>query len=131
MPKENRSEVIYQIPCSRCPQTYIGQTGRTLGQRLKEHQRAVRDRNTSTSALANHVGSTGHQDDWNKAKLLDRCPHTSKRCLLEVVDYSEATLNPEQRTWTFATCIKTAFLTFTHTHTHLVHVFCIILMYIS
>ena len=46
--KENRSGVIYQIPCSRCPQTYIGQTGRTLGQRLKEHQRAIRDRNTST-----------------------------------------------------------------------------------
>ena len=34
MPKENRSGVIDQIPCSRCPQTYIGQTGRTLGQRL-------------------------------------------------------------------------------------------------
>ena len=36
VPKENRSGVIYQIPCSRCPQTYIGQTSRTLGQRLKE-----------------------------------------------------------------------------------------------
>ena len=83
MPKENRSGVIYQIPCSRCPQTYIGQTGRTLGQRLKEHQRAVRDRNTSTSALADHVCSTGHPVEWNRAQIIDSCPHTSKRCLLE------------------------------------------------
>ena len=35
VPKENRAGVVYQIPCSTCPQTYIGQTGRTLGQRLK------------------------------------------------------------------------------------------------
>ena len=65
VPKENRSGVIYQIPCSRCLQTYIGQTGRTLGQRLKEHQRAVRDRNTSTSSLVDHICSTGHLVDWN------------------------------------------------------------------
>ena len=70
--KENR--VIYQIPCSRCSQTYISQTGRILGQRLKEHQRAVRDRNTSISALADYVCSTGHQVDWNKAQILDSCP---------------------------------------------------------
>ena len=76
VPKENRSEVIYQIPCSRCPQTYIGQTGRTLGQRLKEHQRAVRDRNTSTSALVDHVCNTGHPVEWNKAQIIDSCPHT-------------------------------------------------------
>ena len=83
VPKENRSGVIYQIPCSRCPQTYIGQTDRTLGQRLKEHQRAVRDRNISTSALADHVCSTGHPVDWNKAQIIDSCSHTSKQCLLE------------------------------------------------
>ena len=54
-PKEDRAEVVYQIPCSDCPQSYIGQTGRTLGQRLKEHQRAVRDNHVATSALAEHT----------------------------------------------------------------------------
>ena len=94
--KENRSGVTYQIPCSRCPQTYIGQTGRTLGQRLKEHQRAVRNGNTSTSALADHVYSTGHQV-WNKAQIIDSCPHTSKRCLLEswMIQKQPSTLNRE------------------------------------
>ena len=133
VPKENRSGVIYQIPCSRCPQTYIGQTGRTLGQRLKEHQRAGRDRNTSTSALANHVCSTGHPVDWNRAQILDSCPPTPTQAVpTGVVDDSEASLNPEQRTWTFTDCIKTAFLTFTPpTAPHLMHVFCLILMYIA
>ena len=95
--KENRSGVIYQIPCSRCPQTYIGQTDRTLGQRLKEHQRAVRDRNISTSALADHVCSTGHPVDWNEAQVIDSCPHTPKRCLLEswLIQKQPSTLNRE------------------------------------
>ena len=95
--KENRSGVICQIPCSRCPQTYIGQTGRTLGQRLKEHRRAVRDGNTSTSALADHVCSTGHPVDWDKAQILDSCPHPSKRCLLEswMIQKQPSTLNRE------------------------------------
>ena len=80
LPKENRSGVIYQIPCSRCPQTYIGQTG----QWLKEHQQAVRARNTSTSSLEDHVCNTGHPVDWNKAQILNSCLHTSKWCLLEL-----------------------------------------------
>ena len=45
IPKEDKAGVVYQIPCSNCPQTYIGQTGRTLGQRLKEHKKAVKDKN--------------------------------------------------------------------------------------
>ena len=43
--------VVYRIPCTNCPRTYIGQTGRTLTQRLKEHQRAVRNADTATLAL--------------------------------------------------------------------------------
>ena len=81
--QEDRAGVVYQIPCSRCSQTYIGQTGRTLGKRLKEHQRAVRDRNTSTSALAEHVCNTGHPVEWSQTQVIESCRHTSKRCLLE------------------------------------------------
>ena len=83
MLKENGSGVIYQILCSRCPQTYIGRTGRTLRQGLKEYQRAVRDRNTSTSSLADHICSTGLTQLRNKTQILDSCPHTSKQCQLE------------------------------------------------
>ena len=61
------------------PLSLIGGTCKTMS----PHQRAVTDRNTSTSALADHVCSTGHSVEWNKAQIIDSCPHTSKRCLLE------------------------------------------------
>ena len=74
---------VYRIPCTNCPRTYIGQTGRTLTQRLKEHQRAVRNADTATSALAEHAHSTGHPVNWTEARVIDTCPYTSRRCLLE------------------------------------------------
>ena len=43
VPERERSCVIYRIPCTNCPRAYIGQTSRTLSQRVKEHQRSVRN----------------------------------------------------------------------------------------
>ena len=96
--KEDKAGVVYQIPCSRCPQTYIGQTGRTLGQRLKEHKGAVRDRNTSTSTLAEHVCNTGHPMDCSQTHILETCRYTSKRCLLEswMIQRQPSALNRER-----------------------------------
>ena len=42
-PKEKREanqmyEVVYDISCKGCDKSYIGETGRTFGTRLKEHQ---------------------------------------------------------------------------------------------
>ena len=55
VPKQERVGVVYHIPCNNCPQAYIGQTSRTLTQRPKEHQRAVRNGDLATSALAKHA----------------------------------------------------------------------------
>ena len=41
IPPEQRSGVVYRIPCSECPKAYVGQTGRSLMQRVKEHSRAL------------------------------------------------------------------------------------------
>ena len=38
---ERRAGVVYRIPCRACAKMYIGQTGRTLEHRLKEHRRAL------------------------------------------------------------------------------------------
>ena len=43
----------------------------------------VRDRNTSTSALVEHVCNTGHPADWSQTHVLERYCHTSKWSLLE------------------------------------------------
>ncbi len=45
IPLEKRSGCVYQIKCSDCPKSYIGQTGRQLGQRIKEHQSTAPSRN--------------------------------------------------------------------------------------
>ena len=75
--------VIYKIPCSDCSQSYIGQTGRCLSRRLKEHQIAVRTLNTDTSALAEHVLSADHHIDWDNTTILDHHLFTQHRCLME------------------------------------------------
>lgn len=45
-PEENRTGIVYQIPCQDCESTYmymyIGETGRTLKKRETEHKAAVR-----------------------------------------------------------------------------------------
>ena len=71
VPKHERASVVYRIPCNNCPQAFIGQTSRTLTQRLKEHQRAVRNGDLATSALAEHAHSTGHPIDWTKPHVID------------------------------------------------------------
>ena len=78
-----RPGVVYHIPCTNCPKTYIGQTGRTLTQCLKEHRRAVTNGDLATSALAEHAHSTGHPINWTEARVIATCSHTSRRCLLK------------------------------------------------
>ena len=50
----------------------MGQTGRTLQHRVKEHQRALRTLSPfTTSAVAEHSMKTGHNIEWESAKVLE------------------------------------------------------------
>ena len=42
IPEERKTGVIYEVPCKKCPQTYIRETKRTLKVRLGEHKQAVK-----------------------------------------------------------------------------------------
>jgi hypothetical protein len=44
---EKKKGVIYKVLCRCSNNTYIGETGRTLDVRLKEHRRAVKVNNSS------------------------------------------------------------------------------------
>jgi len=63
-PKDQRpplsSAGVYRIPCS-CGKVYIGETGRMVNIRKKEHQRDVRLKHATQSALSEHNVETGHQ----------------------------------------------------------------------
>jgi len=83
---EKKPEVVYKIPCKNCEQDYVGETGRPLGARVKEHRneadsitgiftRAEKTRAASIcnkSAITDHVCNENHVTDWENAKVVDR-----------------------------------------------------------
>ena len=62
---------VYKVVCSDCNWKYVGETGRTLKERMAEHRRAVRECK-ETSEIASHVVESGHRMDWNGASVLER-----------------------------------------------------------
>ena len=59
--QEKKSNVVYQIPCNDCQTVYIGETKRTLVQRVQEHKRTVRNADTSKNEIADHSWTKDHQ----------------------------------------------------------------------
>jgi len=83
---EKKPEVVYEIPCKNCEQVYVGETGRPLGARVKEHRNEVdsitgiftRAEKTSAasicnkSAITDHVCNENHVIDWENAEVVDQ-----------------------------------------------------------
>ena len=53
---------------------YIGETGRAMQDRIKEHDRDIRLACTQTSAVSEHANKTGHLPIWKEVKFIDRDP---------------------------------------------------------
>ncbi|KAJ4446315.1 hypothetical protein ANN_13010 [Periplaneta americana] len=58
-----RTPGVYEIPCE-CGKCYIGQTGRTIMERCKEHQHSIRLYYSDKSAVAQHSLESGHKIDF-------------------------------------------------------------------
>ena len=86
-----RSGVVYSIPCSDCPYTYIGETGCHLATRLKQHRDAVRKGQTEKSAVAEHVWSNQHSIAWDHMRILDQDSITSTRKIREALHIRQHT----------------------------------------
>ena len=89
--------VVYLIPCSECSAVYIGETGRTLKERLAEHKRAVRMENVN-NGIAVHSLKTGHSIAWDKAKITHRETLWQRRKVKEAIriQKSQARMNLDQ-----------------------------------
>ena len=83
VPLQQKAGVIYRIPCSGCPRVYVGQTGRTLAQQLKEHKRALVNGHLAQSAVAEHAAQESHDIDWEGATVMNVQQQYHQRCLLE------------------------------------------------
>ena len=62
---------VYEIPCE-CGHVYIGQTGRTVRERISEHERDLRMQYFDKSAVAQHALENNHHIGFDETRLIDR-----------------------------------------------------------
>ena len=74
--------MVYEIPCKGCYKTYVGETGRGVDVRLKEHRSDVKFHRTS-NAIVLHIEECHHLPDWNETKLLEKNVKKRTRKVLE------------------------------------------------
>ena len=80
---EEKSCLVYQVPCFDCDFVYIGQIKRNLKSRLAEHKLAIRNQEPEKSALCEHSIQFDHLINWNNSKVLKTEAHYSKRLTSE------------------------------------------------
>ena len=62
------TDLIYLITCSKCPAFYIGETGRKLSDRIKEHLRDINNKNNKQ--IPNHFNLFDHSINHLRVKAL-------------------------------------------------------------
>jgi len=97
---EEKTELIYRVPCKNCSSSYVGETGRKFGLRIKEHKKEVdyftagtqtrafraRERSvTHKSAITDHGVEENHVIDCDKAKVVDRKAQRQTRWIKEAL----------------------------------------------
>jgi hypothetical protein len=75
---------VYRIPCE-CGKVYIGQTGRSIDTRCKEHIRHIRLDQPEKSAVAEHSINAVHKIDFNNVSVLDRASGYIDRLFKEAI----------------------------------------------
>ena len=80
--RKDRVGVVYAIPCG-CGAEYVGETGRTLGQRITEHRKAFECNYPNRSAIAKHGLKAGNTSLWDRVSILGLPPNRTRRWILE------------------------------------------------
>jgi len=52
---EEKTELIYHVPCKNCSSSYVGETGRKFGLRIKEHKEEVDSFTAGTQTRASRA----------------------------------------------------------------------------
>ena len=73
---------VYKIPCTACPQEYIGETSRKLEKRIKEHKYSLKT-DDPLSAVAQHRTQHNHRIDLQKASFIYKEDDSTRRKLIE------------------------------------------------
>jgi hypothetical protein len=84
IPAINR-EGVYRVE-SECGDVYIGQTGRSMSCRLKEHERNIRLGQPEKSTVTEHAIGLGHQILWNQTKVIKNITAPKPRIFREALE---------------------------------------------
>ena len=76
--------MVYRIPCEYS-KVYIGETGRSMQERIKEHNRDIRLASTQTSVVSKHTNETDQYPLCDKVEFIDRDSHWYTRRVKEVI----------------------------------------------
>ena len=75
---------VYEVKCQNCSLTYIGQTGKDISERIKQHKNNVRY-GRSNSAFYQHVSSFDHLIDWQSSSEIKKIPDRMEREIIESI----------------------------------------------
>jgi len=83
---------VYMIPCS-CGTPYIGDTGRSINQRISEHAADLKHRRAKSSALAKHAEKTNHHVCTEEASVIAKVSHFHHRKFREAFEIEKRPSN--------------------------------------
>ena len=89
-PKDSKG--VYLIPCS-CGTPYIGETGRSVSQRIQEHVADLKHNRSRSSALAEHAEKTNHHICIEDAEVIANIDHFYHRKLREALEIEKRLVN--------------------------------------
>jgi hypothetical protein len=79
------AQCIYNIPWE-CGRSYVGERGRPLSVRIREHKFNLKNGLLVKSKLSQHAFEEGHQISWNDAKILQTEVNSRQRKYKESAD---------------------------------------------
>ena len=93
-PDVNKCGVVYEISCPECEHNYVGETGRPMHVRLKEH----RSQNDPMTAIGEHISKRGHYINEEQVTILAREDNWWRRKIRESIEIRTRlpTLNRDQ-----------------------------------
>ena len=82
--------VVYKVTCSCCKK-YFGETGRTIEERIKEHQADVNNEKSveKITGLSQHLRESGHAPNWKEVETLAKENNIVKQKLKESAAISQ------------------------------------------
>jgi hypothetical protein len=83
---------VYKINCKDCPAVYIGQSGRNIKTRIKEHKKSILN-NIRSTGMSTHCIENNHFIDLNDVQLLHSETKSKKLNLLEQLEIKKSMQN--------------------------------------